>query len=154
VDLNLLTALDALLEENSVQAAADRLHLSSPAMSRALTRIRKATGDEILVRTGRTMSPTPRALAIRDEVRATVRRAEDLLSPIRTLDLPSLRRTFTIQGHDALLGELSRRLLSSPGRRPRREPATSSPNRRRTRRIWPGATWISTSGRRSPRARG
>ncbi|MFJ3899821.1 LysR family transcriptional regulator [Streptomyces sp. NPDC090083] len=113
MDLNLLTALDALLEENSVQAAADRLHLSPPAMSRALTRIRKATGDEILVRTGRTMSPTPRALAIRDEVRATVRRAEELLSPARTLDLPNLRRTFTIQGHDALLGELSWRLLDS-----------------------------------------
>jgi DNA-binding transcriptional LysR family regulator len=112
VDLNLLTALDALLEENSVQAAADRLHLSSPAMSRTLTRIRKATGDEILVRTGRTMTPTPRALAIRDEVRAMVHRAGELLSPTRTLDLPNLRRTFTIQGHDALLGELSRRLLA------------------------------------------
>ncbi|MEU9450080.1 LysR family transcriptional regulator [Streptomyces sp. NPDC048277] len=112
MDLNLLTALDALLEENSVQAAADRLHLSSPAMSRTLTRIRKATGDEILVRTGRTMTPTPRALAIRDEVRAMVQRAGELLSPARTLDLPNLRRTFTIQGHDALLGELSRRLLA------------------------------------------
>lgn len=52
VDLNLLTALDALLEENSVQAAADRLHLSPPAMSRTLARIRKATGDDILVHTG------------------------------------------------------------------------------------------------------
>jgi DNA-binding transcriptional LysR family regulator len=92
VDLNLLTALDALLEENSVQAAADRLHLSAPAMSRTLTRIRKATGDETLVRTGRTMTPTPRALAIREEVRAMVLRAGELLSPTRTLDLPNLRR--------------------------------------------------------------
>jgi DNA-binding transcriptional LysR family regulator len=50
VDLNLLTALDALLEENSVQAAADRLHLSAPALGRALTRIRRSTGDDIHAR--------------------------------------------------------------------------------------------------------
>jgi DNA-binding transcriptional LysR family regulator len=113
VDLNLLTALDALLEENSVQAAADRLHLSAPAMSRTLTRIRKATGDDILVRTGRRMTPTPRAMAIRDEVRALVHRAGEVLAPARTLDLDNLHRTFTIQGHDALLGVLSVRLLGS-----------------------------------------
>jgi DNA-binding transcriptional LysR family regulator len=106
VDLNLLTALDALLEENSVQAAADRLHLSAPAMSRTLSRIRKATGDDILVRTGRTMTPTPRALAIRDEVRELVHRAADVLGPARTLDLAALRRTFTIQSHDALVCRL------------------------------------------------
>lgn len=118
MDLNLLTALNALLEENSVQAAADRLHLSAPAMSRTLTRIRKATGDEILVRTGRTMTPTPRALAIRDDVRALVQQAGDLLSPARTLDLANLRRTFTIQGHDALLSELSLRLLGCAAEAP------------------------------------
>src|SRR2546423_554220 len=50
LDLNLLIALDALLDEGSVGAAAHRLHLSQPAMSRTLGRIRRATGDEILVR--------------------------------------------------------------------------------------------------------
>lgn len=135
VDLNLLTALDALLEENSVQAAADRLHLSAPALSRALTRIRKSTGDDILVRTGRTMTPTPRALAIRDEVRSLVQRANDVLSPARTLDLATLRRTFTIQGHDALIGALFPTLLSTaaaeaPGLSLRflPEPATDTPD--------------------------
>jgi DNA-binding transcriptional LysR family regulator len=134
VDLNLLTALNALLEENSVQAAADRLHLSAPAMSRTLTRIRKATGDEILVRTGRTMTPTPRAVAIREDVRALVRQAAELLSPARTLDLANLRRTFTIQGHDALLSELSLRLLTctveAPGVTLRflAEPPTDTPD--------------------------
>ena len=118
MDLNLLIALNALLEENSVQAAADRLHLSAPAMSRTLTRIRKATGDDILVRTGRTMTPTPRALAIRDDVRALVQQADELLSPARTLDLSNLRRTFTIQGHDALLSELSLRLLTCAAEAP------------------------------------
>lgn len=103
MDLNLLAALDALLEENSVQAAADRMHLSAPAMSRTLSRIRAATGDDILVRTGRTMTPTPRALEIRDEVRELVARAGDVLSRERRLDLHALQRTFTIQGHDALV---------------------------------------------------
>ena len=134
MDLNLLTALNALLEENSVQAAADRLHLSAPAMSRTLTRIRKTMGDEILVRSGRTMTPTPRALAIREEVRALVAQADELLAPARTLDLSKLRRTFTIQGHDALLSELSVRLLDRTAEAPGvslrflAEPPTDTPN--------------------------
>ncbi|GAB3140589.1 LysR family transcriptional regulator [Amycolatopsis sp. NPDC004378] len=111
MDLNLLTALDALLEENSVQAAADRLHLTPPAMSRTLARIRATTGDDILVRTGRTMTPTPRALAMRDEVRTLVARANRVLAPARTVDPATLRRTFTVQGHDALLAALFPALL-------------------------------------------
>jgi DNA-binding transcriptional LysR family regulator len=59
LDLNLLTVLDALLEEGSVTGAADRLRLSPPAISRTLGRIRRLTGDDILVRTGRTMTPRP-----------------------------------------------------------------------------------------------
>jgi DNA-binding transcriptional LysR family regulator len=102
VDLNLLIALDALLEENSVAAAADRLHLSPPAMSRTLSRIRRATGDDILVRAGRAMTPTPRALELREETRELVRRAAAVLTPPRTLDLDALDRVFTIRSHDAL----------------------------------------------------
>src|SRR6201996_169778 len=95
LDFNLLPALDALLEENSVGAAADRLHLSAPAMSRTLSRIRRATGDQILVRTGRTMTPTPRALELREETRELVRRATVVLTPPQTLDLDTLDRVFT-----------------------------------------------------------
>lgn len=57
LDLNLLTVLDALLEEGSVMGAAERLHLSSPAVSRTLGRLRAVTGDDILVRTGHSMTP-------------------------------------------------------------------------------------------------
>ncbi|MEU8664925.1 LysR family transcriptional regulator, partial [Actinoplanes philippinensis] len=56
LDLNLLTVLDALLQEGSVAGAAQRLRLSSPAVSRSLGRLRRLTGDDILVRTGRTMT--------------------------------------------------------------------------------------------------
>jgi DNA-binding transcriptional LysR family regulator len=113
VDLNLLVALDALLEENSVAAAAERLHLSPPAMSRTLARIRRATGDEILVRTGRTMTPTPRALELREETRELVRRAAAVLTPVRELDLDTLERTFTIRCHDALVFALARTLTAA-----------------------------------------
>jgi DNA-binding transcriptional LysR family regulator len=101
-DLNLLTVLDALLEEGSVMGAAQRLHLSSPAVSRTLGRIRKVTGDDILVRTGHSMTPTPYALGIAEEVHRLVREANAVLAPSRELDLAELERTFTIQCHDAL----------------------------------------------------
>jgi len=113
VDLNLLIALDALLEENSVAAAADRLRLSPPAMSRTLSRIRRATGDDILVRSGRTMTPTPRALELREETRELVRRATAVLTPPRALDLGALDRVFTIRGHDALAAALAPPLTSA-----------------------------------------
>jgi DNA-binding transcriptional LysR family regulator len=115
VDLNLLIALDALLEENSVAAAADRLHLSPPAMSRTLSRIRRATGDDILVRAGRTMIPTPRALELREETRELVRRAAAVLTPPRTLDLDALDRVFTIRSHDALACALAPPLTAAIG---------------------------------------
>ncbi|MEV4071939.1 LysR substrate-binding domain-containing protein [Nonomuraea fuscirosea] len=106
VDLNLLTVLDALLEEGSVMGAAERLGLSSPAVSRTLGRLRKVTGDDLLVRTGHTMTPTPYALAIREDVHRLVRQAHDVLAPARRPDLATLERTFTIQCHDALAAPL------------------------------------------------
>lgn len=113
LDLNLLTAMDAMLEEGSVMGAADRLHLSQPAMSRTLGRIRKVTGDQIMVRTGRTMTPTPYAVAVRDEVHLLVRQAAALLRPQQQLDLATLERTFTIQSHEALIAALVGPLLSA-----------------------------------------
>lgn len=112
LNLNLLTALDALLDEGSVMGAADRLHLSQPAMSRALGRIRLLTDDEILVRTGRTMAMTPYALEIRAEVHTLVQQATAVLTPRRSLDVATLDRTFTIRAHDVLTGALAPVLLA------------------------------------------
>lgn len=111
LDLNLLTALDALLEEGSVTEAADRLYLSAPAMSRTLGRIRRVTGDQILVRTGRSMTPTPYALEVRERVHALVQQAHSVLGPHRELDLERLKRDFTLQCHDALTSALAPALL-------------------------------------------
>jgi len=116
LDLNLLTVLDALLDEGSVLGAADRLRLSSPAVSRSLGRIRRLTGDDILVRTGRTMTPTPYALAVRDQVGELVRQAHDVLAPRRELDLAGLDRTFTLQCHDVLTAALAPTLLDAVAR--------------------------------------
>jgi DNA-binding transcriptional LysR family regulator len=106
VELNLLTVLDALLDEGSVMGAAKRLHVSSPAVSRTLGRLRKVTGDDLLVRTGQTMTPTPYAVSIREDVRRLVREAHEVLSPVRELKLPELERTFTLRCHDALAASL------------------------------------------------
>lgn len=61
LDLNLLVALKALLEERSVSKAAERLHTSQPAMSAALNKLREYFNDDLLIRTGREMVPTAQA---------------------------------------------------------------------------------------------
>ncbi|KWT60669.1 LysR family transcriptional regulator [Streptomyces albus subsp. albus] len=103
LDLNLLAALDALLEEGSVAGAAERLHVTAPAMSRSLGRIRRTTGDQILVRTGRTMTPTPYAIAVREQVHELLQQVQGVLAPSRALDLTTLERTFTLRWHDSLV---------------------------------------------------
>lgn len=113
LDLNLLTALDMLLEECSVGGAAFRLNLSEPAMSRTLGRIRRVTGDQMLVRTGRTMTPTPYALKIRAEVHALVERAKSVLKPERDLELGTLERNFTLRCHDAVITAIGPGLLAT-----------------------------------------
>src|SRR4051794_17294840 len=96
-DLNLLVTLDVLLAEGSVAKAARRLRLSSSAMSRALARLRQATGDPLLVRAGRGLVPTPRALELRQHVGQLVQDAQAVLRPANQLDLKRLVRTFTLR---------------------------------------------------------
>lgn len=99
-DLNLLFTLDALLAEGSVARAAKRLRLSPSAMSRALGRLRDATGDPLLVRAGRGLVPTPRALELRERVRQLVQECETVLRPAAKLDLKRLVRTFTLRASE------------------------------------------------------
>src|SRR5579864_1683308 len=79
LDLNLLVALEALLEETSVGRAADRVGLSQPAMSHALKRLRLLLGDPLLVRVGTRMQLTARGEALRDPVKDVLSRVRDLL---------------------------------------------------------------------------
>src|SRR6266568_1381152 len=102
-DLNLLVTLDVLLAEGSVARAAKRLLLSPSAMSRALARLRQATGDPLLVRAGRGLVPTPRALALRGQVGQLVQDGAAVLRPAATLDLKQLVRTFTLRTRDGFV---------------------------------------------------
>jgi DNA-binding transcriptional LysR family regulator len=111
IDWNLLSALDVLLAEGSVTGAADRLHLSVPATSRTLGRIRRAFGDPILVRAGRGLVPTPRALAIQERLHQLIEEAHALMETGRGLDLRSLERTFTIRANDAIVSVLTAGLV-------------------------------------------
>ena len=74
VDLNLLHALYALLEERHVSHAAKRSFLSQPAMSRALDRLRETFGDPLLVRTGRVYERTPRGERVLRELESIMGR--------------------------------------------------------------------------------
>jgi len=111
LDLNLLNALDVLLDEKSVLKAAERLHVSQPAMSRTLGRIRAATGDQIFVRVGHHMEPTSYAVSVREQVRSVVRQGKDLLQPNQAVDFTTVKRTLTISMNELILAVFGWRLL-------------------------------------------
>lgn len=113
LDMNLLVALDALLELRSVGLAAERLHTSAPAMSRTLARLRRRLDDPVLVRAGRKMVPTPRALAMQADVHDVIDRARTLFAPPETVEPHWLSRTFSLQiGDIGMLSTIADRLLT------------------------------------------
>lgn len=99
-DLNLLHLLDVLLAEGSVVRAGRKLQLSPSAMSRALARLRSVTGDQLLVRAGRGLVPTPRATEMKQKVHDLVEEAHQLLRPADRLELATLKRTFVLRTSD------------------------------------------------------
>ena len=119
-DLNLLMALDVLLSEGNVTRSAQRLHLSQSAMSRILARLRLTTGDPLLVRAGRGLVPTPRALEMRETVSQLVQDAQALLRPAKVPDLKRLVRTFTLRTSEGFAESfgpalLARTSIDAPG---------------------------------------
>jgi DNA-binding transcriptional LysR family regulator len=114
-DLNLLVTLDVLLAEGSVARAAQRLRLSPSAMSRALARLRATTGDPLLVRAGRGLVPTPRAIALRGRVGQLVQDGEAVLRPAETLDLSRLVRTFTLRTSEGFVESFGPDLIARVG---------------------------------------
>lgn len=114
-DLNLLVALDVLLDEGSVARAARRLSLSPSAMSRTLTRLREAMGDPLLVRAGRGLVPTPRALELRGRVGQLVQDAEAMLRPAEEINLKQLVRTFTLRTSEGFVENFGPGLIERVG---------------------------------------
>jgi DNA-binding transcriptional LysR family regulator len=115
-DLNLLATLDVLLAEGSVARAAERLRLSPSAMSRALARLRETTGDPLLVRAGRGLVPTPRALELRERVSQLVQDGKAVLRPAETLNLKRLVRTFTLRTREGFVENFGPDLMARVGR--------------------------------------
>jgi DNA-binding transcriptional LysR family regulator len=111
-DLNLLFALDVLLTEGSVARAARRLRLSPSAMSRTLARLRETTGDPLLVRAGRALVPTPRAIELRERVSRLVQEGEAALRPQENLDVERLVRTFTLRTSDGFVENVGPAILA------------------------------------------
>ena len=100
-----------LLTEGSVARAAKRLRLSPSAMSRALARLRETTGDPLLVRAGRGLVPTPRALELRESVGQLVQDVEAVLRPA-ALDLKRLVRTFTFRNREGFVETFGAAILA------------------------------------------
>ncbi|QGU87592.1 LysR family transcriptional regulator [Erwinia sorbitola] len=113
-DLNLLIALDVLLTEVSVAAAARRLGLSASAMSRTLSRLRSVTGDPLLVRAGRNMVLTPQAEALRERSQNAVFEARAVLRPAGAeLHPASLECTFTLRANDGFVEAFGPALIAA-----------------------------------------
>ncbi|MEU6846327.1 LysR family transcriptional regulator [Streptomyces sp. NPDC046716] len=96
VDLNLLVPLLAVIEERSVTRAAERVGLTQPAMSHALGRLRRLLGDDLVVRQGRGVVLTPRALQLLAPVRQTLQQVADVVR-FPGFDPATDRRTITVE---------------------------------------------------------
>lgn len=115
-DFNLLVTLNVLLGEGSVAGAARRLQLSPSAMSRALARLRETTGDPLLVRAGRGLVPTPRALELRERVGQLVEAAEAVLRPAGKPNPGQMVRTFTMRTSEGFVENFGPGLIARVGR--------------------------------------
>lgn len=99
-DLNLLRVFMTLMHERHVTRAAEKLHLSQPAISHALKRLRDALDDPLLVRTDQGMQPTPRALALLPVVQQALAMLQEGLAPPATFLPESSARRFTLATTD------------------------------------------------------
>lgn len=120
LDLNLLVALDALLTERSVTRAADRLHLSQPALSASLARLRTHFNDPILARRGNAYELTPLALRLSEHTTIALDAARRVFESQATWTPEESTREFSIYGSDygfATIGAAVSRLAAqaAPG---------------------------------------
>lgn len=120
IDVPLLRAFDALMRERSVSRAAISLHLSQPATSALLARLREVFADALFVRTSNGVVPTPRAEALAEPVRRVLADLRLLLEADRPFDPAHSERTFQLAANDyvtaTLLGPLAARLAATAPR--------------------------------------
>lgn len=102
IDLNLLVVLDAIFSEGGITKAGEKLHLTQPAISHALGRLRELFGDPLFVREGRRMVPTPLARSLMQPVRRALHSLEVTLNEVQQFDPATTQRHFNIAVRDVL----------------------------------------------------
>lgn len=100
IDLNLLVVLDAIYTEGGITRAAQKLHLTQPAISHSLGRLRELFRDELFVREGRAMVPTALARNLIDPLRRALRGLEVTLNEVERFDPASTQKRFTLAVRD------------------------------------------------------
>jgi DNA-binding transcriptional LysR family regulator len=113
LDLNLLVVLNALLTERSISRAAEKIHLSQPATSNALSRLRDYFEDELLVSAGRQLLLTPRATSLIEPVREVLMRIDSTIATQPEFDPAKETRQFTLLASDFTMTVLIPHLLES-----------------------------------------
>ena len=120
VDLNLMTAFEALLIEQHVSRAAARIGLAQPSMSNALSRLRALFDDPLFVRTGGTMKPTEKAAALAPLIKAALDNLRLAVNEAGQFDPATSTQSFSLAttdyGEMLILPELMRRIrIEAPG---------------------------------------
>jgi LysR family transcriptional activator for leuABCD operon len=114
IDLNLLTIFDAIMLEGKLSKAALRLHMSQPAVSQALGRLRQTVGDELFIRTHSGMKPTARAAALAGPIRSILAQIKDALDPQQNFDPTQSTHAFKVNfgayGEFSILPPLLKRI--------------------------------------------
>jgi DNA-binding transcriptional LysR family regulator len=113
IDLNLLVAFGAVLEERNLTRAGERIGMTQPAMSGALARLRKHFDDDLLVRVGREYELTPLAVKLLPIVQEALRQVEQTFEPSGTFDPLTSDREFTVGLSDYALTVLTGPLLEA-----------------------------------------
>lgn len=116
IDLNLLVVLDAIYTEGGITRAAGKLHLTQPAISHSLGRLRELFRDELFVREGRAMVPTPLARNLIDPVRRALRGLEVTLNELEAFDPATTQKRFTLAVRDVFESTVLPPLLRRVGR--------------------------------------
>jgi len=101
-DLNLLMIFDAIMTEGAITRAADRLAMTQPAVSNALSRMRTAWGDDLFVKDGRGIQPTAFARNLWSQIQSPLSQLEDAVNPTH-FDPATAQRTFRIAAMDTIV---------------------------------------------------
>lgn len=96
VDLNLLIVFNTLAQEEHLTRTAEKLHLSQPAISNALSRLRELFNDDLFVRASKGMRPTPKARALKQPIKDALEIIQNQLFEPEAFDSPNSRQTFSI----------------------------------------------------------